>query len=373
MENNETPRRVVTFAAIDPYIERNIIPPTERSYSGQERVTWGPGDKYPGYIIDLYDTTPTLHSIIDGCVDFIAGDDCLFDGDPRTTLNPKGENARKIVRRLGLSRERLGGFAIEVIRAKDGKPLHVYALDASTIRSNKDNTLFWYSEKWGKAGAEAKMLPAFMPITPEQWAQMDEKAREFHAVSIYYVKDDPLRVYPVPCFASAVKDAESERGIADYHLNSLDNGFAASAIINMNNGIPQEKDAEEIEKDLNEKFSGHSNAGRIMVSFNPSKDQQATITTLRTEDFGEKYAALSKHSRQQLFTAFRASPVLFGIPTDNNGFAADNYTDAFKLFNRTHVRPIQTEITDAFEAIFGFSVLTIVPFTLDGNGEANVK
>ena len=120
-------------------------------------------------------------------------------------------------------------------------------------------------------------------------------------------------------------------------------------------------------------MGGHSNAGRILLNFAPSKEQAAFIQTFRSEDFGEKYAALSKHCRQQLYTAFRANPNLFGIPTESLGFSSEEYESAFRLFNRTHVRPIQRAITDAYEYIFGEQVLEIVPFTLDGAGEASVK
>lgn len=369
-DTNKVP---VAFAAIDPYIERNIVEPTEKSFSGSERVQWGRGDKYPVYILDLAANTPTLQSVINGCVDFIAGDDVRFRGDSGYKMNPKGENPTRVVRALGRSAERLGGFAINVVRSKDGKPLHTYAYDASTIRSNKDNTLFWYSEKWGTGNPEPVRLPLFLPKITEDWASMDETAREEAASSLVFVKNDPMRTYPVPCFAAAVKACETERGIDDYHLNALDTGFAASAIINFTNGIPSDEQKAEIEKDVNEKMGGHANAGRILLNFAPSKEQAAFIQTFRSEDFGEKYAALSKHCRQQIYTAFRANPNLFGIPTESLGFSSEEYESAFKLFNRTHIRPIQTAITDAFAHIFGEDVLTIDPFTLDGAGEASVK
>lgn len=372
-KTDDIKRPVVSFAAIDPYVERNIIPPTERQYAGQERVQWGPGDKYPGYILNLYDTCPTLRSVIGGCVDFIVGDDVFFLGDPAAKMNKDGDTPAKVVRQLALSQERLGGIAIEVVRSKSGDPVQTYPLDASTVRSNKDNTVFWYSKKWGKADPQPVRIPAFMPSLKDEWMQLDEDARNEAASSILYIKSDPMHTYPVPCFNAAIKDCETERAISDYFMNTLDNGFAASAIINFLNGIPDDETKKEIEKDIMEKFGGHANAGRIAVNFAPGKDNMAIVQTLKAEDFGERYEALQKHCRQQIFTSFRASPVLFGIPTENNGFAADNYTDAFKLFNRTHVRPIQRMITDAFQYIFGEPVLTIKPFTLEGEAETNVN
>ena len=374
MSKNENEQRpVVAFAAIDPYIERNIVPPTERKYAGSERVQWGPGDRYPAYILDLFDSCPTLRSVISGCVDFITGDEVLFRGSSSAKMNADGDNPRDVVSALALSMERLGGIALNVVRSKEGKPLHVYALDVSTIRSNADNTVFWYSKKWGRPNADPVRLPEYIPRLADEWTKMDERARNEAASSLVFIKSDKMRVYPSPCYAAAIKSCEIERSIDDYHLNSLENCFAASAIINFNNGIPDDEQKKEIEKEVNEKFSGHSNAARIAVNFSPSKDNMAVIQTLKTEDFGERYSALSKHSRQQIYTSFRANPNLFGIPTESLGFSSEEYETAFKLFNRTHVRPIQAMITDTFEYIFGEKVLEIRPFTLDGAGEATVQ
>jgi len=92
------------------------------------------------------------------------------------------------------------------------------------------------------------------------------------------------------------------------------------------------------------------------------------------ENFGERYEALSKHIRQQIFTAFRANPNLFGIPTENLGFSQEEYQSAFKLYNRTMVRPIQRKICDAFDYIFGQpGMLTITPFSLEDGADANVN
>ena len=145
-------------------------------------------------------------------------------------------------------------------------------------------------------------------------------------------------------------------------------------IVNFNNGVPDDGTKAEIEKDFTEKFTGSQNAGRVMFSFNTDRTNAVSITEPKVDNFGERYAALSKHTSRQIFTAFRATPVLFGIPTDNNGFAADDYENAFRLYNRTMVRPVQRKICDAFDRIFGAQgVLTIVPFSLDEGSEQNVN
>lgn len=354
--NNGPRRKAVTFAAIDSYVETHMIAPTEKAVSNGDRYRWGDGDRYPAYLLELYDNCATLRSVIDGSVDYIAGDDVLFQGQRDRVLNKWGETAAEIVRQLARNLKTFGGFAIEVIRAQDGTIAEIYNLDLQNLRTNKDNTVFWYSEKWGKSNPDAEEVDAFMPGAGTT------------VRSVLFFKMDQMRIYPAPPFAAAVKACEIERCIDDFHLNNLDNGFTGSVLVNIV-GEPEDQEKEEVERNFNEKFSGHQNAGRMAFSWNADKDSATTIETLKVEDFGDRYDALAKRSRQAIFTAFRANPNLFGIPTDSLGFSSEEYESAFKLFNRTQVKPAQRKIADAFRRIFGEPVLEIIPFTLDGETE----
>ena len=71
MENKTTK---VTFAAIDPYIQDNIVSPAERVLPGRDMVEWGERNAYPDYILGLVNTTPSLRSVILGTTDYITGD-----------------------------------------------------------------------------------------------------------------------------------------------------------------------------------------------------------------------------------------------------------------------------------------------------------
>ena len=358
----------ISFAAINPYVESNIVSPKETKYSSKEYVEWGDGNLYPEFLQSLYDNVPTLKSIIDGCVDYVCGDNIsiLPLGDnPVGKMNAKGDTILEQVGDVSRDCFQAGGFALQVIRNGYGDPAEVYYIDVSFLRSNKENTVFYYSENWNKGSRKDVIVyPAFMPNL--DWNTLSDEERSRHASSILYVKKSHKRTYPVPCYAAAVKACEIERCVDDYHLNAINNGFTGSYIINFNNGVPEDKIKEEIEEAFNEKFSGHENAGRILFSWNPNKDAATTTDKVDVEDFGEKYKALEANSRQKIFTAFRANPNLFGIPTESLGFSQEEYESAFRLFNRTMIRPVQSMIADAYDKIYGQTgVLTIKPFSLE--------
>lgn len=373
---NQQNSRQVYFAAIDPYLEVNRFLPTEKVVISKDMVEWGTRNQYPDYLLDLYNNVTTLKSIIDGNIDFIAGDEILIDplNDVLLpgTMNLNGDTINEQVRDEAKDYEIYGGFALQVIRNFLGGIAEVYYIDMRYLRMNRNCDVFYYCEHWDKGGRKDVIVyPAFNPNL--DWASLSEEEKNRNASSILFVKNVHTQVYPAPLYAAAVKACEIERSIDDYHLNSIENGFAPSMIVNFNNGDPGDEAKEEIEEDMNEKFCGHQNGGRIMLSWNKDRASATTFETPKVEDFGDRYQALASHSRQQIYSAFRAIPLLFGMTTDvSTGFSTEEFEQSFKLYNRTQIRPVQRLIADAYRKIYGRDVLRIKPFSLSGETETIV-
>ena len=376
-KQNKPSRASFSFAAIDPYVDNKMILPVERFVSGKDLVEWGNRNSYPDYLLDLYNNVPTLRSIINGNIDFVTGDDVsilpLTDNLPNGQMNNRGDNIREQIKDIAKDYEIYGGFALQIIRNLIGMVAEVYYIDMRYLRTNKEGNVFYYCEDWSKSGKKDVIVyPAFMPNL--KWDTLDDEQRNRNASSILYVKNVHTQVYPAPLYAASIKACEIERLIDDFHINSLQNQFVSSAIINFNNGDPGDEMKKEIEDAINEKFAGAANGGRIMLSFNKNKESATDIVEFEVKDFGERYKALSEHSRQQIFTAFRANPNLFGIPTEGNGFANEQYAESFKLYNRTQIQPVQRLIADTYDKIYSTKgVLTIVPFSMDGETEDNIN
>ena len=376
-KQNKPSRAGFSFAAIDPYVDNKMILPVERFVSGKDLVEWGNRNSYPDYLLDLYNNVPTLRSIINGNIDFITGDDVsilpLTDNLPNGQMNNRGDYIREQIKDIAKDYEIYGGFALQIIRNLIGMVAEVYYIDMRYLRTNKEGNVFYYCEDWSKSGKKDVIVyPAYMPNL--NWDTLDDEQRNRNASSILYVKNVHTQVYPAPLYAASIKACEIERLIDDFHINSLQNQFVSSAIINFNNGDPGDEMKKEIEDAINEKFAGAANGGRIMLSFNKNKESATDIVEFEVKDFGERYKALSEHSRQQIFTAFRANPNLFGIPTEGNGFANEQYAESFKLYNRTQIQPVQRLIADTYDKIYSTKgVLTIVPFSMDGETEDNIN
>lgn len=277
-------------------------------------------------------------------------------------VNKTGETITELFRKLAMDKLTFGGYAIQVIRDLSGRVCELYHMDFMKVRSDKKNEVFYYCDNWSQWGAKSLVYPKF---------GIEDK----NPTSVLYCKGSLTRsVYPTPVYGASVIACEIEKAINEFHLNNINNGFMSNLIINFNNGQPNDEQKKEIEKGINEKFSGYQNAGRILISYNDSEDNKTTVERLSGDDFDEKYKALAERSRQQIFTAFRAPEVLFGGAITGTGFNSVEFNENFKIYNRSVIRPIQNEIIDSFDKILGVKgSITVAPFTLSGDIEKTVE
>ena len=356
----------VAFAAIEKSFVDLIPKLEETSYSNRNFIYYGSDNLYPEYLYGLYNDVSSLKTIVDGTSDYVAGDDvkCNVPGF-ETEINHNGMTARELITLCARDYCIYGGFAIQIIRNKAGEIAELYYLDFRYCRCDKRNEAIYYNEdfgkKWGRVG-NSLIYPKFV-----------KEAKDV-ATSVFYYKNNYSTTYPVPKYSGALKACEIERHIDEFHLSALENGFAGSYMINFLQGIPTDEQKAEIERNVQEKFCSTKNAGRILLNFANGKDNAATLEKLEVEDFGEKYQAAAERAKEQIYTSFQASPVLFGVPNGSTGWNAQDFQEAFKLYNRTTVRAIQRNIVDGLDKIFDKKgSFTITPFTIDWSEEGDTE
>lgn len=353
---NEKLQTNVKFLAIDQFVESNIVEPVEKEVRGKGFIAWGECNEYPDYIESLYQNVSTLHSIIDGISDYICGDGVICNVmNFKAQANSKGETMEDIISWIAKDIVKYNGFALNIIKNKLGTPAEIHYLDFKRVRSNKEGTKFYYSKEWDKSYGRVKYI--------EYDSFCSEEGKDKPS-TIFYWKNDINRIYPVPMWGAAVIAAEIEKKMNEYHLNNISNSFSSNYIINFNNGRPSDEIQEEIEMEVYDKFCGVENSGRPMLSFNNNKDSETTVTKIDADSFIDKYNTLAERTQQEIFTAFRATPNLFGIPTKTTGFNEQEYNEAYKLYNKTVIKPVQRKIERAMDRIFGMPAsITIVPFS----------
>ena len=315
--------------------------------SGYDYVSWGKDNRFPNDLYDMYQNSAILQSVINGTADYVFGSGVISAFD---VVNDKYETLEDVVKRCVFDLLIFGGFAVQLMY-KGGKVEAMYWLDFQKCRKSEDEKKVYYSDDWGKYAKKALEYNAWTPDTDK-------------GTCIFYYKGHKTRgIYPVPMYIGALKSVKISTEISNFHLNNITKGFASNAVISFNNGEPDEDTKARIEKDVKEKFCGTDNAGSFLLLFNDSKDNACEIAKIQDDKFDLKYDALAKSVKEDIFIAFRATPTLFGLPNENNGFSKQEYLESFELYNKTVVVPLQKDVERAFKSI-GF-VIKFKTFKLD--------
>lgn len=356
----------MAFAAIEKNIVINMPKQVEVEARGNNFINWGEDNLYSEFLFGLYQNVTTLSTIIEALSDFTTGNkvQCNIPGFEKE-CNRKGDNWEDLIKYVVRDYVLYGCAAIQVVRDKVGRIAEIYYVDMRCIRSDKRNQTFYYSEEYAKKWARKNKVivyPAFIPDAVDV------------PTSILYIKNNIINTYGTPIYTSAIRDCMIEQKIEEMHLNSLDNNFMASYLINFLNGIPTDEQKAEIEKNIQEKFTGSENAGRFMLNFANGKDNMAVVQKLEVTDFADKYNAAATRSREQIYAAFRMIPQVCGIMSESTGFNEQEFAQSFKLINRTVVVPLQNKMINMFDKLFQTEgSLSIYPFNLENNNQTVVE
>jgi len=322
----------------------------------QEWIEYGDDNNYFQYLIDRYNGSPTNNAAINGIAEMVYGKglDAVDSIDkPEEYKELKELFTKDCMKKICYDYKMMGQAALQIIYSKDrSRIVQVEHIPVETLRAEKVDKQgiikhYYYAKDWSeiKGSKVPKRIPAF--------------GTSNSGLEILYIK--PYRAgfyyYSPVDYQGGLQYAELEEEIANYHINNIQNGLAPSMLINFNNGVPTEEQRELIERSIQEKFSGSSNAGRFILAFNDSKELAASIEPVILSDAHEQYKFLSDESMRKVMVSHRiVSPMLVGIK-DNTGLGnnAEELQTASILMDNTVIRPMQVTILDELEKILDYN------------------
>ena len=315
------------------------------------------GQDYFESLIEKYLGSPTNACCINGITEMIYGRGLdALDSKEKPEMYAKMKLLLKpsCMRKLVNDYKLLGQGAVQVVYNKaKTKIVQVRHFPMETLRAEKAKAgkieAYYYHPKWSelKPSDKPKRIPTF------------GNGSKSEAVELYVFKPYKSGFYyyaPVD-YNGCLQYAELEEEVANYHINNIQNGLQPSLLVNFNNGIPNEETQELIERKIYDKFSGSSNAGKFILTFNESSEEQATIDPIHLPDAHAQYQFLADESREKIMLGHRiVSPILLGIK-DNTGFGnnAEELRTASIIMDNMVIRPFQQQITEGLEEILAFN------------------
>jgi hypothetical protein len=330
--------------------------------SNQDWVSFGEDNLYPNYLLELF-----LGSAINGALVKSIGAMIYGEGLAATNVD-ESESTKEsylrltellhnsdddVLKDLAMDLKLFGGCYVNVIWSRDrSKIAKIKHIPAQYIRSGKmvdgEIDTYYYSADWSKY-KKGEYRP-----TPYRAFSTEDRS---NASQILMIRDkNPALFYGfAPDYVAATDWIQMELEIAQFHLSNITSGMTPSMHVGFANGVPTEEERRTIERQLNQKFSGSGNAGKILLTFNDGKETAPVIEPIQMNDAQSAWEGMSKQAVNQILAGHRVtSPILFGIRSEGGGLGnnADELRDAYSLFNNTVVIPFQNTLLKGLDKIF---------------------
>jgi hypothetical protein len=320
--------------------------PEYREKKGLGYIEFGDKNDYPNYLLSLYNKSAKHNAIVRGKVNYIIGNGWQSDGvDAQAELFIKSPNPYEsladLTRKVSIDIELFGGAYLEVIWSKVGGMLsEVCHIDYTKIRSNKDNTQFWYKD-WTDRKDEAKVIPAY-------------NTQNRVGKQILYIKEyrPGLDTYALPAYMGALNYIESDIEVSKHVLGNAQTGFSASKLITLPNGEPSPDEKRNIERRFTERFSG-SDGKKFILSFVQDAAKKPVVEDLGASDLTkEDFGRVDEMIQQNIFAGHQiTTPSLFGISTPGSLGTRTEMRDGYEIFKNTYANDKQQFLESVFNQL----------------------
>jgi hypothetical protein len=243
-----------------------------------------------------------------------------------------------------LDAELFGGYYLEIIWSVTGQLSEIWHCDYTKIRTNKDNTQFWYKEDWADRNEKAEVYPAFNPANP-------------YGKHILYIKEyrPNMGYYSLPGYFGALNYIESDIEISKHVLGNAQTGFSASKLITLPNGEPSDDEKRNIEKRFTNRFSG-SDGKKFILAFVNDSARKPIVDDLGTSDITkEDFGRVDSLIQTNIFSGHQiTTPSIFGIAEAGKLGSRSEMRDGYEIFKNTYVNSKQMHLESVFNMLFKY-------------------
>jgi hypothetical protein len=324
--------------------------PEYKEKKGEGYMQYGQNNDYPQYLLDLFNKSAKHNAIVRGKVNYIVGNGWAGEQPIVKQVN-RDETLNDLTKKVALDIELFGGAYIQVIWSVMGEQIaELWHCDYTKIRTNKDNTQFWYKEDWKatRNQEKAEVYAAFNPKNPI-------------GVQILYVKEyrPGMNVYSLPGYFGALNYIESDVEVSKHVLGNAQTGFSASKLITLPNGEPSPDEKRAVSRQFDNMYTG-ADGKKYLLAFVNDATRKPIVDDLGASDLTkEDFGRVDELIQTNIFSGHQiTSPDLFGIATPGQLGSRQQMRDSYEIFNNTYVRYKQMQLEGVFNMLGQYAGVT---------------
>lgn len=330
--------RVLTFA--------EAKQPEFKEKKGEGYIQYGDRNDYPNYLVDLFNKSAKHNAIIKSKVHYISANGWKGSPEAETFIQKvnRMESLEDLTRKVSLDAELFGGYYLEIIWSVTKQLAEIWHCDYTKVRTNKDNTQFWYKEEWSDRNEKPMVYGAFNPSNPV-------------GKQILYVKEyrPNMGYYSLPGYFGALNYIESDIEVSKHVLGNAQTGFSASKLITLPNGEPSDEEKRNIEKRFTNRFSG-SDGKKFILAFVNDSQRKPIVDDLGTSDITkEDFGRVDSLIQTNIFSGHQiTTPSIFGIAEAGKLGSRSEMRDGYEIFKNTYVNSKQMHLESVFNMLAKF-------------------
>lgn len=325
---------IINFASVD---LPNFI---NKKVNNTNIISFGSDNKFGEYLIELYNSSALHNAIIENKSKILAGKSVkiknleTYSILEKTIINNIIENniscdcnLDEVIRRISKDYTLFSAFALEIIYNKTrDKIAEINHIDISKIRIgemvNGKVLNYYYCQDWSNRKHKPIQISAYNTNNKHKDNSQLLYVKEYRTGCDYY---------SLPNYIGALNWIKIDAEISKFQLSNIQNGFAPTVAINYNSILPIEQ-MDVINKQLNQKYSGAHNAGKLLLTFSDGKDKAPEYKVLETSNMDTKFLQLSNSIQQNILSAHQiTSPMLVGIKTEGQLGGSNELEQAYKM------------------------------------------
>jgi len=306
-------------------------------------IKYGENNDYPEYIVDLYNKSSKHSAIIKSKVHYITGNGWSGEADAQAFIDyaNRVESLDDLTRKVSLDIEIFGGAYMEVIWDLAGNLAEIWHCDYVKIRTNKDNTQYWYKEDWKDNKVKPDVIAAFNPKQPI-------------GKQILYVKEyrPNIGIYGLPSYFAALNYIESDIEVSKHILGNAQTGFSASKLITLPNGEPNDEEKRNVDNRLRKTYSG-ADGKKYMIAFVNDISRKPVVDDLGTSDLTkEDFGRIDSLIQTNIFSGHQVTtPSIMGIAEAGKLGSRTEMRDGYEIFKNTYVNAKQMHLESVFNML----------------------
>jgi len=322
-------------------------------------IKYGADNLFPDYLLSLLEKSSIHKSIQTGKQDMAMGDGIKvatenLPADQQAIVskfmnmpNPN-ENIEDISYKIFMDLIIYGAYALNIIWSKDRQTIaEFYHIDYGKLRCSKPDedgnmNYYYYCDDWSDTkNNEIKKIALYSTDERKDPSQI-MVVKEYNPAAKYYA---------IPQYSASIPYVEIDFEIGMYHLNNIQNQLSPNYLLQINTGIPEEEEQDELFRQIKAELTGHK-GHKFMLTFGNGQDQAPTFIPIATTDSDKQFLVLNEAVLQALCTANKVtSPMLLGIKTPGQLGGRSELVDAYDLYYATVINKLQKHVLKSYHKI----------------------